>query len=67
MYSSEVIYRGQTFLEQETQKVINRMSRVSLGVMRLAVTAFLMANGGSMPAIPRLWARQEAFAARTVL
>ena len=65
MYASEVTYRGQPAMERSIQKVINRMARSKLGVMQSTPIPFLMANAGSMPAAPRLRARQKAFAVRT--
>ena len=66
MFASEVTYRGQQSAERSVQRIINRMARSALGVMQSTPIPFLMANAGSMPVIPRLQARQKAFAVRTV-
>ena len=64
LYGSEVTYRGQATLEKSVQKSINRTARSTLGVMQSTPVCLLMENAGSMPAAPRLRARQKAFAVR---
>lgn len=52
-------------MEASIQQTINRMSRTTLGVLPSTTVAFLVENSGSMPAGPRLRARQKAFSVRT--
>ena len=66
LYGAEAKWRGQRFVEEEVQRSVNRISRATLGVMRLTPVSSLSAVGGSMPARMRLNQRQAAFAARTV-
>lgn len=53
-------------MQDEIQRAINRMSRASMGVLRLTPVAFLETFGGSMPAGPRLQLRQASYAGRVV-
>ena len=62
MYGSEITWRGQASMRKDFQRIINRMSRTTLGVLPSTPVAFLQAEGGSVPADARLNRRQEAFA-----
>ena len=53
-------------MERSVQQCINRMARSTLGVIRSTPVPFLIENAGSMPAGPRLMARQRAFVVRTI-
>ena len=64
MYGAEVTWRGQKSMGKAFQIGINRMTRATLGVLPSTPVAFLQAEGGSVPAVARLQARQEAFAVR---
>lgn len=64
MYGSEVTWRGQKSMSGTFQRIINRVSRATMGVLASTPVVFLQAEGGSMPAAARLDRRQEAFAIR---